>query len=126
VRKHNDADDPYLQAARGIVCLNFSYFWMLLYASRFRSIKSGWLVQHNGEVTCNMPIDWSDCKTVLMPRQHLLKKLDPSGSLNVPQLREKLSPLVSDFEPQGCGPAGIGYKSGTRNLSQLPPDPLHV
>ncbi len=46
----------------------------------------------------NMPIDWSDCKTVLMPSQHLLKKLDPSGSLNVTQLLEKLRPLVSDFE----------------------------
>ncbi len=69
-----------------------------------------------------MPIDWSDCKTVLMPRQHLLKKLDPSGSLKVPQLREKLRPLVSE----GCSPAGIGYKSGTQNLLQLPPDPLHV
>jgi hypothetical protein len=45
-----------------------------------------------------MQIDWSDCKTVLIPRQHLLKKLDPSGLLNVPQLCEKLRPLVSDFE----------------------------
>ncbi len=53
VRKHNDADDPYhlklfefciistdVQAARGIVHLNFSSLWMLLNA--FRSIKSGW------------------------------------------------------------------------------------
>ncbi len=46
----------------------------------------------------NMPIDWSDCKTVLMPRQHLLKILDHSGSLNVPQLRETLRQLASDFE----------------------------
>jgi hypothetical protein len=46
----------------------------------------------------DMLIDWSDCKTVLMPSQHLLKKLDPSGSLNVTQLLEKLRPLVSAFE----------------------------
>jgi hypothetical protein len=33
-----------------------------------------------------------------MPRQHLLKILDHSGSLNVPQLRETLRQLASDFE----------------------------
>jgi hypothetical protein len=40
----------------------------------------------------DMPLDWSDTKTVLLPRQHLLKKLDPSGVLNVPQLRERGGP----------------------------------
>ncbi len=62
VRKHNDADDPYhlklfefctigpdLQAACGIVCLNFSSLWMLL--NVFRSIKSGWLFQLSGDIT---------------------------------------------------------------------------
>jgi hypothetical protein len=46
----------------------------------------------------DMQLDWSDTKTVLLPRQHLLKKLDPAGVLNVPQLREKLRPLVSEYE----------------------------
>ncbi len=66
VRKHNDAEDSYhlklfeaaviigsdLQAARGIVCLNFTSLWMLLNA--FRSIKSGWLFQLNSDVTGNV------------------------------------------------------------------------
>ncbi len=46
----------------------------------------------------DMPLDWSDTKTVLLPRQHPLKKLDPSGVLNVPPLREKLRPRVSEYE----------------------------
>ncbi len=37
----------------------------------------------------DMPLDWSDTKTVLLPRQHLLKKMDPAGVLNLPQLCEK-------------------------------------
>jgi hypothetical protein len=32
-----------------------------------------------------------------MPRQHLFKQLDPLG-FYVPQLREKVQPLVSDYE----------------------------
>ncbi len=39
----------------------------------------------------DMPLDWSNSKTVLMPLQHLLKKLDPLGLLNVPQLCSRLN-----------------------------------
>jgi hypothetical protein len=84
VRKHNDAEDSYrlklfeaviigsnLQAARGIVRLNFSSLWMLLNA--FRSIKSGWLFQLNGDVTgkvCRADIDLLEFSVTSMPRQN--------------------------------------------------------
>ncbi len=55
----------------------------------------------------DMPLDWSHTKTVLLSRQHLLKKLDPAGVLNVPQLREKLRPLVSEYERIVLVPPGM-------------------
>ncbi len=86
VRKHNDADDPYqlklfdfciiradLQAACGIVCLNFSSLWMLLNAFTFRSNKSGWLFQLNSHVTCNecrADIDLLEFSVTSMPCQN--------------------------------------------------------
>ena len=78
----------------------------------------------------DMPLDWSDCKTVLMPRQHLLKKLDPSGLLNVPQLRSRLKPLVEDFERlvlKDVAPPGLTIKKaleiyGHFNLIRFMPD----
>jgi hypothetical protein len=41
----------------------------------------------------------ADLKTVLMPRQPLLKKLDPSGTRNLPvrEMRAKLDPYVRDY-----------------------------
>jgi hypothetical protein len=45
-----------------------------------------------------MQIDVSDMKTVLMPRQHLLKRINPSGSLNVPELLEIFRPLALQYE----------------------------
>jgi hypothetical protein len=84
VRKHNDEDDPYhlklfefcinsfdLQAARGIVRLKISSLWMLLNA--FRSIKSGWLFQLNGDVTgkfCRADIDLLEFSVTSMPCQN--------------------------------------------------------
>ncbi len=39
-----------------------------------------------------LPFALDDLKKVLMPRQALLKKLDPSGSLTVPEVRVALEP----------------------------------
>jgi hypothetical protein len=37
-------------------------------------------------------------KTILVPRQALLKRLDPTGELSVPSLRTQLQPLVCQYE----------------------------
>jgi hypothetical protein len=37
-------------------------------------------------------------KTILVPRQALLKRLDPTGELSVPTLRTQLQPLVRKYE----------------------------
>ncbi len=39
-------------------------------------------------------LDLGDLKTILVPRQALLKRLDPTGELSVPTLRTQLQPLV--------------------------------
>ena len=41
-----------------------------------------------------LPLELLDLKTVLMPRQWFLNKLDPHGSLTVPQLRMILEPQM--------------------------------
>jgi hypothetical protein len=44
------------------------------------------------------PLDLSELKTILLPRQALLKKLDPTGELSVPKVRAQLEPLVRQYE----------------------------
>jgi hypothetical protein len=39
-----------------------------------------------------------DLKTILVPRQALLKRLDPTGELSVPTIRTQLQPLVRQYE----------------------------
>ncbi len=39
-----------------------------------------------------------DLKTILVQRQALLKRLDPTGALSVPTLRTQLQPLVRQYE----------------------------
>jgi hypothetical protein len=39
-----------------------------------------------------------DLKTLLVPRQALLKKLDPTGEFSVPTVRTQLQPLVRQYE----------------------------
>ena len=84
VRKHNDKEDPFhlqlfefciighhLDAAHGIVRLNFSSVWMLLNA--LRSIASGWVFQLNGDVTgkvCRADIDLLELSVTSMPCQN--------------------------------------------------------
>jgi hypothetical protein len=41
-----------------------------------------------------MDIHLSDVKTVLMPRQHVLKALDPNGTATAEELRAKIVPLA--------------------------------
>ncbi len=40
-------------------------------------------------------LDLGELKTILVPRQALLKRLDPTGELSVPTARTQLEPLVS-------------------------------
>ena len=44
-----------------------------------------------------LPLELLDLKTVLMPRQWFLEKLDPDGSLTVPELRMILEPHVREY-----------------------------
>jgi hypothetical protein len=39
-----------------------------------------------------------DLKTILVPRQALLKRLDPTGELSVPTVHTQLQPLVRQYE----------------------------
>ncbi len=39
-----------------------------------------------------------DLKTILVPRQALLRRLDPTGELSVPTLRTELQPLVRQYK----------------------------
>ena len=48
-----------------------------------------------GESVC---IDWCDYKLVLVPRQNLLKKLDPDGTRSVAEMREQLRPMANAYE----------------------------
>jgi hypothetical protein len=84
VRKHNNPDNSYhlklfefcvigyeLQAARGIVRINFSSMWMLLNA--LRSIQAGWVFQLKGDVTgdvCRADIDLLQLSVTSMPCQN--------------------------------------------------------
>jgi hypothetical protein len=43
-------------------------------------------------------LDPGELKTILVPRQALLKRLDPTGELSVPTVRTKLEPLVCQYE----------------------------
>jgi hypothetical protein len=43
-------------------------------------------------------LDLSEVKTILVPRQALLKRLDPTGELSVPTVRTHLEPLVRQYE----------------------------
>ena len=43
-------------------------------------------------------IDWCDYKLVLVPRQNLLKKLDPDGTRSVAEMREQLRPMANAYE----------------------------
>ena len=45
-----------------------------------------------------MSLDLSDLKTVFMPRQWLLKKLDPSDALTVTELRKTLEPFMLQYK----------------------------
>ncbi len=42
--------------------------------------------------------DLDELKTILMPRQALLKRLDPTGELWVPTVRTQLEPLVHQYD----------------------------
>ena len=61
-----------------------------------------------------LPLDLLDLKTVLMPRQWFLEKLDPDGSLTVPELRMILEPHVRDYKAvvlrHGQEPPGLTVK----------------
>jgi hypothetical protein len=43
-------------------------------------------------------LDLGELKLILVPRQALLKKLDPTGELSVPTVRTQLQPLVRQYE----------------------------
>jgi hypothetical protein len=84
VRKHNYPDNSYhlkmfefcvigykLQAARGIIRINFSSLWMLLNA--LHSIQAGWVFQLNGDITCDVcraDIDLLQLSVISMPCQN--------------------------------------------------------
>ena len=60
------------------------------------------------------PLELLDLKTVLMPRQWLLKKLDPAGTLSVPALRMILEPHVHEYADvvlRARGPPGLTVKT---------------
>jgi hypothetical protein len=43
-------------------------------------------------------LDLGELKIILVPRQALLKRLDPTGELSVPTVRTQLEPLVRQYE----------------------------
>jgi hypothetical protein len=43
-------------------------------------------------------LDLSELKTILVPRQALLKRLDPTGELSLSTVRTQLEPLVHLYE----------------------------
>jgi hypothetical protein len=49
-------------------------------------------------IAVKLPFALEDLKKILMPRQALLKKLDPSGSLTVPEVRVALEPYQREYE----------------------------
>ena len=57
------------------------------------------LAYHSNRVTSGraLPLKLLDLKTVLMPRQWFLTKLDPRGDLSVPDLRALLEPHVNAY-----------------------------
>ena len=61
-----------------------------------------------------LPLELLDLKTVLMPRQWFLEKLDPDGSRTVPELRMILEPHVRDYRAvvllHGQEPPGLTVK----------------
>jgi hypothetical protein len=81
--KHNDPDDPYhlslydyvligseVQAAHGILRINFSSLWMLM--NYLRSLQAGWGVQLNGDGTgdfCRHAVDMISLTVTSIPHQ---------------------------------------------------------
>jgi hypothetical protein len=43
-------------------------------------------------------LDFGELKLMLVPRQALLKRLDPTGELSVPTVRTQLQPPVRQYE----------------------------
>jgi len=58
---------------------------------------AAWHAEREREGTA-MPLELDRLKTIIMPRQALLKELDPTGDLSVPQLRDLLEPLVQEYQ----------------------------
>jgi hypothetical protein len=42
----------------------------------------------------DLAVEWSDLKTVLIPRQHVLKALDPDGTSTAQELQERILQLA--------------------------------
>ena len=65
-----------------------------------------------------LPLELHELKTVLMPRQWWLEKLDPDGLLTVEELRQKLEPHVRVYKAVvlriGHEPAGMDVKKALR------------
>ena len=60
------------------------------------------LAYHNDRIAQRLgeqlPLELHELKSVLMPRQWWLRKLDPDGLLTVPELRQKLEPHVRMYK----------------------------
>ncbi len=70
------------------------------------------------------PLDIGELKTILMPRQALLKKLDTMGGHSVPTVRAQLEPLVCQYERlviQDRADGGTQLKDALKNKNYFHP-----